>query len=229
MENKGRKNKLSKEIKQKICSAVEKNIIIWKKTERNHSNRNAMKQAWELVSNEVGVSEKLCRIGWKSIMDSRRYRKKKSASSGSSCNLSLDMNLDCESSNESWDLTQSLDFLEDTSNQRSTFSTVVLETTTESEPLQNTQSSYSYDTSTSTSASSARMQYMKDMTENSYHIKESMDRMAGLAEQEQSPHAGFLHHIESIMDTFSSRELLIFKRRVSDIAYDMQQEQLENN
>lgn len=58
MANKENKIKLSSETKQQICKSVEKQKIIWDKTEKGHSNRNAIKRAWEQVANDVGVSGK---------------------------------------------------------------------------------------------------------------------------------------------------------------------------
>lgn len=54
-----KKNKINSEVKKRICKAVKNNKIIWDKTEKGHSNRNALKKAWERVAKEVGVNGKI--------------------------------------------------------------------------------------------------------------------------------------------------------------------------
>ncbi|XP_075151423.1 uncharacterized protein LOC142225520 [Haematobia irritans] len=219
MENK--RVKLTPEVKKQLCRAVEKHPIIWNKKEKGHSNRNAIKKEWEQVSNEVGISEQLCRNGWRSIVDSRRYQKRKSLKSGSGCNPPLDMSIEyLESSNEQWEFEDDVQFLEEVETMRFTDFSNVIENDYAFERPPSSGTSYSFRNShISTPTLSNSVSSQKSDLEA--ELLQSVTKMANVAAKSHSKHSGFLGYLSSIMDDFDNNERDELQERVLEIAFEI--------
>ncbi|XP_075163546.1 uncharacterized protein LOC142236171 [Haematobia irritans] len=181
-----------------------------------------------MVANEVGLSEKVCRKGWKSVVDAKRYRYRKCLKSGSPFDINLEMETEyLESSCEPWELQDEINFLEDTSTKRRTDCSDEFDNDTNLEQSeynsnleQSLTSSYTYMDTSSSSVSTAKKQYNTEVLATAQRMEKTMSKMVEMAEKENSPHIGFLSHLMAIMNRFTDDDLIDFQGEVMALAYE---------
>ncbi|XP_037927847.1 uncharacterized protein LOC119662322 isoform X2 [Teleopsis dalmanni] len=109
---KRKKRQLHEAETKTLIEAVKSNPVIWSRQHKDHYNSNALKSAWENVSEEVCLNVKDCKSAWRSVTDSKRYYANKLKKYHMMCGYE---------NNDYWSFQNNLLFLENKSPERATF------------------------------------------------------------------------------------------------------------